>query len=149
MHLQNIKLPKSLSPICERWGCSMIPPWLNTRSTGAFDAGTAKTLISTQNSEGRVFLFIALNQRLFCPLQMSRQWLRCWSAIYFSFVVFCNMLQTALTPLPENSPQWWLDPHVAQSLAELHLYRQNKYRQKQKVSLAISSVLFKLKCCIT
>lgn len=72
LHLQKIKLAKSLSVICARWGRTMMPPWLKTRSTGALEAGTAKTLTATRKSEGRVFMFNAQNKRAFCPSAMSR-----------------------------------------------------------------------------
>lgn len=71
LHLQKIKLAKSLSDICAIWGRSMMPPWLKTRSTGVLEAGTAKTLMATRNSAGRVFRFIAQNESAFCPSDMS------------------------------------------------------------------------------
>ena len=61
LHLQKIKFDSTLSLSCERWGRIITPPWLNTRSTGALDAGTAITLTATLNKEGRVRLFMAQN----------------------------------------------------------------------------------------
>lgn len=61
LHLQKIKLDKTLSVICERWGRIITPPWLNTRSTGALDAGIAISLVVTLNKEGNAFLFIDQN----------------------------------------------------------------------------------------
>lgn len=61
VHLQKIKFDSTFSLSCERWGRIITPPWLNTRSTGALDAGTDITLTATLNKEGNMCLFMAQN----------------------------------------------------------------------------------------
>jgi len=39
LHFRNTSDDRVLSAILERWGVIISPPWLNTLSTGALDAG--------------------------------------------------------------------------------------------------------------
>jgi len=54
LHFRKISFANIVSDILDLWGLRIMPPWLNTRSTGALDAGTLGALAAGITNFARV-----------------------------------------------------------------------------------------------
>jgi len=54
LHFRKISFANNVSDILDLWGLRIMPPWLNTRSTGALDAGTLGALAAGITNLARV-----------------------------------------------------------------------------------------------
>ena len=54
LHFRKISFANIVSNILDLWGLRIMPPWLNTRSTGALDAGTLGALAAGITNLARV-----------------------------------------------------------------------------------------------